>query len=72
MPALLSTVGPRIREVIGAWLFCLAVAAGCFTLLAAASSGRHGRPAALISSDPVATVAAAAAHRAEAHRYGRC
>jgi hypothetical protein len=66
------TLGPAIREVIGAWLVCLTVVAGCFTLLAAASSGRDGRPPALISSDPVATVAAAAAHRAEAHRYGRC
>ena len=30
-------LGPAIREVIGAWLVCLVVAAGCFTLLAAAA-----------------------------------
>ncbi len=32
-----SAPGPALREVIGAWLVCLVVAAGCFTLLAAAA-----------------------------------
>jgi hypothetical protein len=77
MRAHFSTLGPRVHELIGAWLVCLIVATGCFTLLAAASSGRDGRPAALISPDPTATVAAAkadraAAHRAGAHQHGRC
>jgi hypothetical protein len=68
----LRTLTPRIREVIGAWLVCLTVAAGCFTLLAAAAPGRDGRPAALINPNPAATVAAAAPHRAKAHQHGRC
>ncbi len=72
MRAHLSTLGPRVREVIGAWLVCLVVAVGCFTLLAAAAPGRDRQPAALISSDPTVTVTAAAAHRAGAHQHGRC
>ena len=55
------------RDVIGAWLVCLAIAVGCFGLLAAANSDRGGASAALINPDPVATVAAA-----QDHRPGRC
>ncbi len=61
-----------MREVIGGWLVCAAVAAGCLTLLTAAAPGRGGPPEALISPDPVATVAAADAYHAQAHRRGRC
>jgi hypothetical protein len=65
------------REVIGAWLVCLATAVGCFGLLTLAAPGEHLRGGALISLGAAATVAAANAdrakgHRAEAHRYGRC
>jgi len=28
--------GPQMRDVIGAWLVCLAIAAGCFGLAAVA------------------------------------
>jgi hypothetical protein len=55
------------RDVIGAWLVCLAVAAGCFGLLAATAPEPRGSPAALINPGPIGTVA-----DAEAYRLGRC
>jgi hypothetical protein len=58
--------------VIGAWLVCLAIALACFVLLTAAAPGPQLRREALISLGAAATVAAAEADRAEAHRYGRC
>jgi hypothetical protein len=58
---------PGTRDVIGAWLVCMAVAAGCFTLLAAAAPERGGSQAALINPGPMVTVAAA-----QNHRPGRC
>jgi hypothetical protein len=67
MPEHPAALGAELREVIAAWLVCLAVAAGCFTLLSAAAPWLDGRSEALISTDPVATVATA-----EAHRHGRC
>jgi hypothetical protein len=67
-----SAPGPAVREVIGAWLVCLVVAAGCFTLLAAAAPVPNGPAKALIGPGPAATVAAAGADRADAHRHGRC
>ena len=60
---------PVFREVIGAWVLCLALAAACFTLLAATTPQLGARPQALISLDPVATVAAADAN---ANAQGRC
>jgi hypothetical protein len=51
------------RDVIGAWLACLAFGVGCFALLSAAAPERGGSPAALINPDPIATVASAQAHR---------
>lgn len=71
MQAYPAGLGLGFREVIGAWIICLAVAAASFTVLAAASPGSEGQPEALISSDPTATVAAAA-NRAEAHQNRRC
>lgn len=68
-----ATLNPAIRDIIAAWLVCLVVAAGCFTLLAAAAAPVPDGPAkALIGPGPAATVAAAGAYRAEAHRHGRC
>lgn len=54
------------RDVIGAWIVCLAVAAACFGGLAAAPNG-SATPAGLIGPDPPGRVAAA-----EAHPQGRC
>jgi hypothetical protein len=65
-------LSPMTRDVIGAWLVCLVIAVACFVLLTAAGPGRHPRGEALISLDAAATVAAAEADRAEAHRHGRC
>jgi hypothetical protein len=62
-----TNAGLADRDAIGAWLMCLAIAVGCFSLLAAASPGSGGAPAALINPDPIATVAAA-----QDHRPGRC
>jgi hypothetical protein len=71
MPEHLVGSGGGTRDVIGAWLVCLAFAAGCFTWLTVAvpmADPRHGeRPEGLISSDPIATVVLA---KAEPH--GRC
>ena len=55
------------RDAIGAWLMCLAIALGCFSLLAAASPSSGVAPAAWINSGPIATVAAV-----QDHRPGRC
>ena len=61
-----------VRDVVGGWLVCLAVAAGCFALLAAAAPERGGPRAALLNPAAIATLAAAETHRADAHRPGRC
>jgi hypothetical protein len=55
------------HDAIGAWLMCLAIALGCFSLLVVASPGSGVAPAALINSGPIATVAAV-----QDHRPGRC
>ena len=65
-------VAPGMRDVIGAWIVCLAITAGCFGLLPNTGAGYDNRPEALIGSDPIATVALADAHRVKAHRPGRC
>ena len=44
---------PEFREVIAAWLVCLAVAAGCLTLLAATAAERGGGSAALINPERI-------------------
>ncbi len=83
-----SAPGPALREVIGAWLVCFVVAAGCFTLLAAAAPVPDGPAKALIGRGPAATGAAAGADRRTGgidqpwcgryagrrrrHRHGRC
>ncbi len=54
-PALLW---PEFREVIAAWLVCLAVAAGCLTLLAATAAERGGGSAALINPERIEVVTA--------------
>jgi len=59
--------GRGARDVIGAWLVCLAIAVGCFGFLAPAHPTSGGAPAALINPGPTATVAAA-----QNHRPGRC
>ena len=77
------SLSPDLRDVIGAWLVCCAVAAGCFGLLPLADlspqarEGRLGsaddfRLGALISSGPPATVAGAATDRTQLNRHGRC
>lgn len=48
-----ASLSPEFREVIAAWLVCLAVAAGCLTLLAATAAERDGGAAALISQDRI-------------------
>lgn len=55
------------REVIGAWLVCLAFGAACLAVLGAAAPEPGGAPAALINPGAVATVAAA-----DTSRQGRC
>jgi hypothetical protein len=62
-----TSAGLGERDAIGAWLMCLAIALGCFSLLAAASPESGGAPAALINPGPIATVAAV-----QDHRPGRC
>ena len=62
-----TNAGLGRRDAIGGWLMCLAIAVGCFSLLAAASPERGGEPAALINPGPIATVAAV-----QNHRPGRC
>jgi hypothetical protein len=60
--------GPGTRDVIGAWLVCLAIAVGCLGFLAPANPiTGGGAPAALINPGPTATVAAA-----QNHHPGRC
>jgi hypothetical protein len=49
------------RDLIGAWLVCLAFGAACFVLLAAASPEPGGSSAALIDPGQTPTVAVAAA-----------
>ncbi len=61
------TCGLGKRDVIGAWVVCLAIAVGCFGLLAAASPDGRGMPTALINPGPIATVATA-----QNQRPGRC
>jgi hypothetical protein len=39
-----AAFGLGIRDVIGAWLVCLAVAAVCFGCIATAGPRRHGVP----------------------------
>lgn len=67
MPEHLVGSGAGTRDVIGAWLVCLAFAAGCFTWLTASDPRHASRPEGLISADPAATVVLA---KAEPH--GRC
>ncbi len=66
------TGGAGVRDVIGAWLVCLAVAAGCFTWLAAAGPGADDQPEMSISPGPSAAAAVAEADRGAAHRRGKC
>ncbi len=63
----LAGFGAGIRDVIGAWIACLAFAVGCFSLLAIAPGHARRPPEGLISFDPAATVLLA---KAEPH--GRC
>lgn len=72
-----SGFSAEIREIIGAWLVCVALAAGSLTFLGATAPAHHSWPGALISLDPIATVAGAEvnygqAYRTETHRYRRC
>jgi hypothetical protein len=62
-----TDAGLGTRDMIGAWLVCLAIAIGCFSFLAATSRDSGGMPAALINPGPIVTVAAA-----QDHRPGRC
>jgi len=59
--------GLGMRDAIGTWLTYLAIALGCFSLLAAASPDSGVAPAPLINPGPIATVAAV-----QDHRPGRC
>ncbi|HEV2099289.1 MAG TPA: hypothetical protein VGR45_10230 [Stellaceae bacterium] len=61
------SIPPGMRDVIGAWIVCLAIAVGCFGFLAPAKPGGGGAPTALINLGPIATLAAA-----QDHRPGRC
>ena len=69
-----STLGlfPRMCDVIGAWLVCVAVAVACLGVLEIEATTQAGRPEALISPEPTATVASTNSDRTERHRNGRC
>jgi hypothetical protein len=64
--------GAGVRDIVGAWFVCFAVAAVCWAGLEAAGAGPGRPPEALIGAEPAATVPLAEADRAEAHRHGRC
>ena len=64
--------GPEIRDIIGAWLLCLTIAAGSLAVLAATHPTGDSGPQALISSGPVATVSDDIQPAAPADRHGRC
>ena len=62
-----TNAGLGKRDAIGAWLMCLAIALGCFSLLAAAGPDSRVAPTALMNPGLIATVAAV-----QDHRPGRC
>jgi hypothetical protein len=65
-------LGTALREIVGGWVVCGAIAAACFGLLVAAAPARDGRTAALISLDRTATVASATDRLVDTDRHGRC
>jgi hypothetical protein len=65
-------LSPAVREIVGGWLVCLAVAAGCFGGLAAIALARDGGTAAVISLDRVDTVASDTDRTLTADRRRRC
>jgi hypothetical protein len=65
-------LSPAVREIVGGWLVCLAVAAGCFGGLAAIAPARDGRTAAVIGLDRATTVASDPGRILTADRQSRC
>ncbi|MBV8738363.1 MAG: cytochrome b [Alphaproteobacteria bacterium] len=65
-------LSPALRDIVGAWLVCLAIAAACFAFLAAAAPAHDARSAALIDGDRAARLAAVEPNRPRANRPGRC
>lgn len=67
MPEHLAGSSAGMRDVIGAWLVCLAFAAGCFTWLTASDPRHASHLEGLISSGAPATVVLV-----KAEPQGRC
>ena len=65
-------LSPAVREIVGGWLVCLAVAAGCFGWLATIAPARDGGTAAVIGLDRVDTVASDTDRTLTADRQPRC
>lgn len=65
-------LSPAVREIAGAWLVCLAVAAGCFGCLAAITPARDGGTAAVIGLDRLDSVASDTDRTLTADRQRRC
>ena len=65
-------LSPAVREIVGGWLVCLAVAAGCFGGLAAIAPARDGGTAAVIGLDRVDTVASDTDRTFTPRRHRRC
>ncbi len=66
-----AAAGPGMRDIVGAWLVCLAIAAGSFSLLAA-TAVPHAEPEALITPVRAATVAAFDIARTTPKHERRC
>jgi hypothetical protein len=65
-----AALGPR--DVAGAWVVCLIVAAASLAFFAGATPMRDGGAQGLIDPDPAATVAVAEIDHAKAHHERRC
>lgn len=65
-------LSPAAREIVGGWLVCLAIAAGCFGGLATIAPARDDGTAAVIGVDRVAVVASDADRTVTAGRQRRC
>ncbi len=65
-------LNPAVREIIGGWLVCFAVAAGCFGCLAAITPARDAGTAAVIGLDRVDMVASNTDRTLTPPRQRRC
>lgn len=65
-------LNPAVREIIGGWLVCFAVAVGCFGCLAAIAPARDGGTTVVIGLDGVDMVASNTDRTLTPHRQSRC